>query len=184
MAKRNAKVPESAKRLEYDAAKSTGRRRAPSNKLYAEHVILPDSKRKKLLGTVQDQVRNASVAAWMIRRHLDYVSKFKFQFRTENEPLNRLVNRLFDWHARPKHFDIAERLGREEMFRMFEFEKITAGDAAMVKLGNMKLQAVESDMIAMPKAGKYNPATGSHEPMPSELAAKINKDTGSHPASA
>ena len=126
--------PAAAVRLDYDATKTTGRRRAPSTSVVAEHVMLPDSKRKKLLATVQDQQRNASAAAWMIRRHLDYVSKFRFQFRTGKDALDKVVNRLFHWHAQPRNFDIAARFGREEMFRMFEAEKVTAGDAGMIKL--------------------------------------------------
>ena len=55
-----ATPPAAAVRLDYDAIKTTGRRRAPSISVVAEHVMLPDSKRKKLLATVQDQQRNAS----------------------------------------------------------------------------------------------------------------------------
>ena len=53
-----ASTPPAAVRLDYDATKTTGRRRAPSTSVVAEHVMLPDSKRKKLLSTVQDQQRN------------------------------------------------------------------------------------------------------------------------------
>jgi capsid protein len=172
------RVPTKATELDYDATKTTPRRRPPSSKVTAEHVILPDSKRKKMLGTVQDQVRNASVAAWMIRRHLDYVARFKFQFRTGNEQLDRLVNRLFDWHAQPRNFDVASRFGREEGFRMFEMECITAGDAAMVKLADLHLQAIESDMIAFPKVGKWNNKTKQYDRIDRDLADKVDADTG------
>lgn len=155
-------------RFDYDAVKSTNRRRKPSERLRAEHVILPDSKRKKLLSTVQDQVRNASIAAWAIRRHLDYVSKFKFQFRSGADPLDALVERIFYWHAQPRNFDVAERFGREEMFRHFEMEKVTAGDAAMVKTSGLRLQAIESDLIAYPNAST----------MPEEARGQVDRDTG------
>jgi capsid protein len=171
-------APVGATQLDYDAAKTTGRRKAPTSKLYAEHIILTDNKRKKLLGTVQDQVRNASVAAWMIRRHLDYVSKFRLQFRSGNDDLDRLVNRLFDWHARPINFDIAARLGREEMFRMFEGEKVTAGDAAIVKLADGRLQAVESDLMAMPKAGRWLAGKKRHEDIPKRVLDSVDSATG------
>jgi len=117
----------STTRFDYDAVESTGRRRPPRTRVVAEHVVLPESKRVKMLATVQDQVRNASVAAWMVRRHLDYVSRFRMQFRTGDENLDRLVTRIFDWHAKPRNFDVASRLGREEMFRLFEAEKVTSG---------------------------------------------------------
>lgn len=164
--------------LEYDATKTTGRRRQPSTTIAAEHVILPEGKRTKLLATAQDQVRNASIAAWMIRRSLDYVSKFKFQFRTGKEELDLLINRLFDWHARPTNFDIAERFGREEMFRMFECEKTLAGDAGMIKLAQKKLQAIESDMMAFPRIGKYNATLKKYAGVPSNITGLVQKDTG------
>lgn len=176
--KASATPPAAAVRLDYDATKTTGRRRAPSTSVVAEHVMLPDSKRKKLLATVQDQQRNASAAAWMIRRHLDYVSKFRFQFRTGKDALDKVVNRLFHWHAQPRNFDIAARFGREEMFRMFEAEKVTAGDAAMIKLSGLMLQAIESDLIAYPKVGKYNPKTKRIDQIPKAVLDSVNKDTG------
>jgi len=161
-------TPKKATQFDYDAVKTTNRRRKPTERLRAEHVILPDSKRKKLLSTVQDQIRNASTAAWMVRRHLDYVSKFKLQFRTGNEQLDDLVNRIFKWHAQPRNFDVAERFGREEMFRMFELEKVASGDAAMIKTNELKLQAIESDLIAYPSGGT----------LPKEISNDVDRDTG------
>jgi len=177
MAKKPTAKPPVPKALDYDAIAAKGRRRAPSNKLAAEHVVLPQSKRSKLLATIQDQIRNASLAAWMVRRHLDYVSRFRFQFRSGNEGLDKLVTRLFDWHAQPRNFDVAGRMGREEAFRMFEMEKVTAGDAALVKLGIGKLQCVESDLIAFPKVGKKK-GTSQYENIPEALLKPVDKDTG------
>lgn len=163
----------------YDAVSEKGRRRPPSNTLAAEHVILPDSKRKKMLATNQDQQRNASLAAWMVRRHLDYVSRFRFQFRTGNEPLDKLVNRIFDWHGRPRNFDIAARMGREEMFRMFEAEKVVAGDAAMLRLANLKMQAIESDMLAYPRTGKMKQGKrDEYEALDEKVVGLVDKETG------
>ncbi len=164
--------------LDYDATKTTGRRRQPSTRIAAEHVVLPSSGRNKLLATVQDQQRNASLAAWMIRRHLDYVSKFRMQFRSKSPELNALVSRLFSWHAKPRNFDIAERFGREEMFRMFEAEKVCSGDVALVKLDEMKMQAVESDLIAFPRSGKAKSDGKSYEAIPATVTERVGKDTG------
>ena len=170
------------KKFDYDAIAEKSRRRAPASasKLVAEHAILPASKRRRLLATVQDQIRNASIAAWMVRRHLDYVSRFRFQFRSGNENLDKLVSRLFDWHARPVNFDVAARMGREEMFRMFEAEKVTAGDAGLAKLmlnGAPKLQAIESDLIAYPTSGKKKPPA-TYEAIDAKLLAEVDRDTG------
>jgi len=91
--------------------------------------------------------------AWMVRKHLDYVSKFHISFRTGNDSLDALVNRIFRWHGAPANLDVAQRFGRDEMFRFFELEKVVCGDAALLKLSGLKLQSVESDLI---RKGDYN----------------------------
>lgn len=167
------------KELAYDATKTTGRRRQPSSVIAAEHMVLPPSDRRKLLATAQDQLRNASIAAWMVRRHLDYVSRFRVEVDTGNDRLNTLVERIFNWHARPDRFDISGRFGREEMFRMFELEKVVSGDAALIKLSSGHLQAIESDLIAVPTRGAYDPSTGHHKALPAEIVTgRVDKTTG------
>lgn len=167
-----------AKALDYDAVVTTGRRKAPRTKLSAEHIILPDSKRKKLLATIKDQIRNSSLSAWMIRRHLDYVTRFRVEFRHDSEDLTKAVNRLFDWHAQPRNFDISARFGREEMFRMFELEKVASGDAAMIKLESGHLQSIESDLIAFPKSGKTDRKTKQTAQLPEDVKDSVDKNCG------
>lgn len=166
------------KALGYDATVNKGKRKAPGTSVSAEHVILPQSKRLKMLATAQDQIRNASLAAWMLRHHLDYVSRFRFQFKTGKEELDKVVNRLFDWHAQPRNFDIAGRLGREEGFRLMEGEKASAGDAAFLKLAIGKLQAIESDMLAFPKMGPMGDLKGTYGKIPRSVTDKVDRETG------
>lgn len=137
----------------YDGVTDKGRRRKPGTRPKHEDAILTKSKRLKMLATTQDQLRNHALVAWMVRKHLDYVSRFKLQFKTGNDALDAAVNSLFRWHARPNNFDISGRLGREEMFRLFELEKVAAGDAGLLKVDGNFLQAIESDLIAKPKSG-------------------------------
>jgi capsid protein len=167
-----------ALRFGYDAVKETRRRKAPQRRIAAESVILRASDRKKLLATAQNQQRNSSLAAAMVRKHLDYVSRFKIQVDTGDEKLDALLLRIFRWHARPENFDIAARLGREEAFRLFELEKTVSGDAALLKLSTGHLQAIESDLIAYPKNGAYNHETKRHERLDTELLEGVDKDTG------
>jgi capsid protein len=133
----------------YNAVADKGRRQAPQTRVLPEWRVLDDKKRDKLKATAQDQQRNHAIAAWMVRKHLNYVSQFHFNFRTGKDKVDNLVKRIFQWHAQPRNFDVAGRFGREEAFRLFENEKVINGDAAMVKLGKMlKLQMIESDLIA------------------------------------
>ena len=132
----------------YSAAEDKGRRKAPVTARKHEREILTMPKRKRLVATAQEQQRNLSLVAWMVRKHLDYVSRFHFSFRSDYPDLDKAVRRMFDWHARPNNFDFLGKFGREEMFRYFEMEKVIAGDAALLKLEGGKLQAIESDLIA------------------------------------
>lgn len=132
----------------YNAVEDKGRRTAPKTRIYHEGEVLTDTKRKKAQATAQDQVRNLSLVAWMVRKHLDYVSKFHVSFRTGNAELDALVNRILRWHGAPRNLDYLGRFGRDEFFRLFEHEKVVCGDSGILKLGGLKLQAVESDLIA------------------------------------
>lgn len=132
----------------YNAVEDKGRRQAPKTRVYHESVILNKYKREKLQATAQEQARNHSLVAWMVRKHLDYVSKFHFSFRTGKPKTDSLVNRIFRWHGAPGNLDFLGRFGRDELFRLFELEKVLGGDAGLVKLPDLKLQAIESDLIA------------------------------------
>jgi capsid protein len=132
----------------YNATEDKSRRQAPKTRVYHEGEILTKYSRLKLQATAQEQVRNHSLVAWMVRKHLDYVSKFHVSFRTGNKQLDALVNRIFRWHGAPRNLDYGRRFGRDELFRLFELEKVVCGDAALLKLPALKLQAIESDLIA------------------------------------
>jgi len=137
----------------YNAASDKGRRQAPQTRPKHERRIKTPKIDRKLTATTQDQMRNHALVAWMVRLHLDYTSSFHFEFRTNNDKLNTLVNRIFKWHGAPKNIDVAGRFGRDELFRLFELEKVTTGDAALIKIFDsdahtFKLQTVEHDMIA------------------------------------
>ena len=77
--------------------------------------MLTPTKRSKLLATTQDQLRNHSLVAWMVRKHLDYVSKFHLSFRTDKPDVDALVNRIFKWHGRPGNLDFGGRFGRDKL---------------------------------------------------------------------
>lgn len=140
----------------YNATVDKQRRQSPATRTNHERNILNATKRKKIQATAQEQVRNHSLVAWMVRKHLDYVSKFHFSFRVAKSTddsagtsVDTIVNRIFRWHGAPQNLDYGRRFGRDELFRLFELEKVVSGDAGLIKLSNiLKLQAVESDLIA------------------------------------
>ena len=150
----------------YNAVEDRGRRQSPQTRVKHESKVASSSTRGKLQATAQDQARNHSLVAWMIRKHLDYVSSFHISFRTGLPAVDALVNRIFKWHGRPVNFDYNRRFGRDEFFRLFEMEKVTGGDAAIIKTAGMTLQALESDLIARGVKGEKGP----------ELPKDVNAD--------
>ena len=113
----------------YNAVEDKSRRQAPMRRVRHEADVLKKYNRERLIATAQEQARNHALVAWMVRKHLDYVSKFHFSFRTGKPGLDRLVNSIFRWHGRPGNLDFGRRFGRDELFRLFEMEKVLAGDA-------------------------------------------------------
>src|SRR5438045_2473047 len=66
----------------YDAVDSRGKRKAPPARTRSEDQELLLMQRRMLLSGTRDLQRNFAIAAWAIRKHLDYVSTFAFQSRT------------------------------------------------------------------------------------------------------
>jgi capsid protein len=143
----------------YAAIEDKNRRKAPSRRVRHEQIELPQRNRDKLQATAQQQARDHSLVAWMVRKHLDYVSKFHVSFRTERDELDLLVNRIFKWHGHPRNLDFMGRFGRDEFFRLYEMEKVLCGDAGAIKLPDLKLQSLESDLIC--KGALPHPATAT-----------------------
>ena len=102
--------------LGYGGIESTTRRRSPQRKTGPEINVLTPSKRDKATATVRDDRRNMTLLAWMIRRHLDNVSRFTPHFRISSDSddpavakVNDTVRKLVSWHGRRRQFDALRR---------------------------------------------------------------------------
>lgn len=136
----------------YDAVDDTSkRRRAPRTSTYMEDDELPEPKRKKLIATSRDLPRNFSVAAWAIRKHLDYVSTFSFQCRTADMTFNRRLENLLYWWSRPGNCDVAGRHSFSRFVRLAEEARTVDGDVLLVLLRDGRIQAIEADRITNPQ---------------------------------
>ncbi len=144
-------APAQAQQFRYDALETKDRRRASSaSSTRREDTILIGHKRTQLQGTTQDIVRNFSVAAWAIRRHLDYVARFNFQALTPDEKLNDDIEELMQIQSRPYNMEIGGRFNRERFFRLVESTAVQQGDTGLVLLKNGQVQGIESDLIRDP----------------------------------
>jgi len=134
----------------YDAVKSSGKRKAASSVLKHEDQNLKNADRHRMIGATRDMARNFSIVAWAIRKHLDYVSLFDFQMRTESDELNQQIETLMrDWQ-RPSQCDAAGRHSFSKMLRMVESRRTIDGDVMALKLQGGQLQIIEADRIRQP----------------------------------
>lgn len=121
--------------------------------------------RHEAIGATADEVcRNASLAAWMIRRHLDYVASFQFRARTGDQTLDQELEGMMELRSRPNAFDVAGRFGREKMFRMAEARRVRDGDTILVKLTDGRVQGVRADLLMNPKDSETTPRPDEQRP--------------------
>lgn len=144
----------------YDGIQSRGRRRPPKARTAHEDHLLRQEDRTRLVATTQDVQRNFAVAAWAIRRHLDYVAAFKFICTTGNDDLDTLIEGLIEEASAKEHFDISGRFRRRKFIRMMEARRCVDGDVAAIKLATGHLQAIEGDHLRKPPGMAEGMPTG------------------------
>lgn len=140
----------------YDAAEaSRGKRKPVSSKLMSEDSVLNKSKRKKAIATGQEMWRNFSLVGWMVRRHLDYVSKFTLQVNTPDKDLNADIEKAVKKRMKKDRFDIANRHNLNRFVRIMETRSVIDNDFGIVRYGTGHVQGVEGDRIQdPPEVGK------------------------------
>jgi lambda family phage portal protein len=137
----------------YDAVESKNRRQAPTGRLRSEDKELLPHQRRKLTSASRDIHRNFTIAAWAIRKHLDYVSTFSFQSRTGSADLDGRIEDLMDWWSRPSNCDVAARHSFPRLVRLAEERRTVDGDVFFLKLSDGRLQAIEGDRVQTPTSG-------------------------------
>jgi len=142
-----------ATRFGYDAVEDRGQRRPPRVTQRAEDDELTATQRGRLVATARDLPRNYAIAAWMIRKHLDYVATFGFQARTGNTDFDQRLERLVDRWAEPAAFDVAGRHRLARFLRLAEARRTLDGDVFVLKLADGHVQAIEGDRIRTPWGG-------------------------------
>jgi lambda family phage portal protein len=131
----------------YDAADPQKKRRNSGTIVKSSDDLLGDQDRRSVTESQRDLWRNYSVAAWAIRRHLDYVSSFNFQPMTGNPDLDESLGRLMRWYSMPQNCDAAGRHSLSQLIRIAETRAVIDGDMFFLKLSDMTLQGIEGDRI-------------------------------------
>lgn len=137
----------------YDAVTGTGKRKQSTGLLQSEEAELKQEERRKLIADTRDIRRNFAIAAWMIRRHLDYVSTFSFQATTGNDDLDdAMESDVAEW-SKPENCDAAGRHSLPRIIRLSEAHRVIDGDCGLMKLIDGRLQGIEGDRIRNPPGG-------------------------------
>jgi capsid protein len=134
----------------YDAVNPKNKRRAPTGRLLSEDRELMADERRLLVSSARDVHRNFVVAAWAIRKHLDFVSSFNFQPNTGDEGFDKDWSEAVARWSLKKNFDAAKRHGRQRFLRLNEARRCVDGDIFSMKLKAGALQAIEGDRIRNP----------------------------------
>lgn len=134
----------------YIAAESSNQRRDPGTRIQSSDAILDTTKRKRVIEGARELWRNYSVAAWAVRKHLDFVATFTFQSGTEDPAFNERLEALMGWWSRSTNCDVSGRHSLRKMLRLSEARRVLDGDLFLVKYNDGRLQAIEGDRVRDP----------------------------------
>ncbi|MEM8738078.1 MAG: phage portal protein [Planctomycetota bacterium] len=133
--------------LDFDAVKSTGRRRPPRSRIASPDDALSPHKRKQLISTTRDLQANFPAAAWAVRHHALHASQHAFQSRTGNEQLDADLEAFMTRWSLAANCDAAGRHSLGELAYLAEQSAVCDGDVFFIRRSSKKLAAVESDRI-------------------------------------
>jgi capsid protein len=138
----------------YDAIKPAGKRKQPPARIVREDNHLQGSKRRQLMSNAADLKRNLSIAAWMVRRHLDYVARMNYAPNTGDRELDKDLKELMIWQSRAENMDRGGRLTREKLFRLAESRRVLDGDMGLIRLRDGRTQCIKGDLLRDPSKKK------------------------------
>lgn len=134
----------------YDATINSTKRKQRKVANGSEEAILTKTDRKKLVSNARDLTRNFSLAAWLIRKHLDYVASFSLQARTPDRALNDAIEKYIRTQAKPGNFDVTGRHSLNSYLRTMEARAVCDGDCGTLRLASGLVQGIEGDRIHNP----------------------------------
>jgi len=139
----------------YDALETRGRRRPVVTSIRDEDSLTTERKRRILSATTQDLDRNFEIAAWAIRKHLDYVTHSTFRAMTGDRVFDEELEAFVATLQARERFDSARRHPMRRFVRLAEACRVRDGDVGALKLTRApyrgQLQGIEGDRIFMPR---------------------------------
>jgi len=133
-----------------DAVGQTQKRRNPSGKVRHLDDEVKDKTRKGITLSARNVTRNFETAAWAIRKHLDFVSRFTFNAKTGNDSFDKEIESFVRWWGRPENFDVTGRHSLLKTIRMAEGSRCIDGDIFALKISSGRIQMIEGDRVITP----------------------------------
>jgi capsid protein len=137
-------------RADYDATQDKRKRQAPRSIIKSEDELLTTGKRRMLQATAEDQLRNFAVAAWMVRKHTSYVSRFVFHANTDDKGFERALEDFITYRSHASQFDAAGRLNLKRAMTMTERHAVVDGDHFWHLLRSGSAQLIQGDLVYQP----------------------------------
>ena len=140
----------------YDALDTAGKR--VSMVSMSEDRVLDRSARTGLTESVREAERNFTLAGFAIRKHIQYMSEFRFSCDTDDESFNNLVEALFRrWADDPQRCHAQRRHAFPKLLTLIERHRLTDGDVGVLRCSDGSIQIVEGDRIRSEFAEEMDP---------------------------
>ena len=138
-------------KLGYDAVEQTPTRRPLAYSVRSEDRELTMHERRTLISESREEQRNFALAGFALRKHLQFVSYYRFSAETPNKEFNRaLERRVALWKDR-KNCDAAKRSNFDELITLIESHRAVDGDVGILRRSDGRIQIIESDRIKNPR---------------------------------
>lgn len=161
----------SRRKFGYEAAEDSHRRKSTAAVISSEDDVLDASRRRKLQANGLDIQRNFAIAAWAIRKHLDFVTSFSFSsnnaqevlgddsteataLQAERSQLDDDIEGVVTEASAADNCDTAGRHSLDMMLRLCEARATVAGDHCFLEVDDGTMQAIESDRVLTPQGDK------------------------------
>ena len=147
--------------LGYDAVRDTPRRRLVNMPPRAEHDVLTEQDRRKLMVQGRDLHRNFAAARWAISKHLDFVASYRFQGISPDQETNRRMEEFVREWSKPQNLDYSGRFDLWGLLRLVELRRVVDGDVFLLKLRDGRVQLIEADRVVSPTTGQVRDLPGT-----------------------
>lgn len=137
--------------LKYEAIEQTPTRRPIAYSVRSEDRELTTYDRRALISESREEQRNFTLAGFALRKHLQFVSYYRFSAETPCKAFNRALERRVELWKDRKNCDAARRSNFDELITLIESHRAVDGDVGVLRRSDCRLQIVESDRIKNPR---------------------------------